>query len=139
MDIAYFRLGKMNVLCNKSLCKYKACLFFCHQQALFITFFLSCSDFVFCSELEFYSLTLETYQVLSQRRQLLPLQHIMYFFFTGFFSLLPKWCWCLFPWQQGSVSAEMILSACRCIHKVRCSCSEEIYQSNLFFFCEQRC
>lgn len=68
-------LGIMSILCNESICKYKAnspLLLFCHQWAFFIASYLSCSDFMLCSEFGFNSLKWETHQILFQRKELLP-------------------------------------------------------------------
>lgn len=65
-------------------------------------------------EFGFESFTLEMHHVLPQRRELSLPQYAIYICsFTDFSATLPMWCGCLFPWQQGRVSAETRARACR--------------------------
>lgn len=140
--MAYLMLGLMSILCNESICKYKAnwpLLLFCHQWALFIASYLSCSDFMLCSEFGFNSLKWETHQILFQRKELLPcnIQYISVLLQISFHYFLSDGDVCFLDNKVGWMLQWYPVHV-RCIHKVSCSCSEEIYQNNLVFFCEQR-
>lgn len=144
MDVAYLMLGIMSILCNESICKYKAnsslLFIILPSVTLFIASYLSRSDFMLWGEFGFNSLKWETHQILFQRKELLPcnIQYISVLLRISFHYFLSDGDVCFLDNKVGWV-LQWYRVHVRYIHKVSCSCSEEIYQNNLVFFCEQRC